>query len=187
MIPTRGRNRFLSFDWGSQSIAQSNFQRSSLLGKDEKPINCCGHRQEIFRRIRKIFFGPEIERNLIYLPRLHLGVLSTAASPAKGGETVQITKAPASTFFIFFGKRFSGYDDACVTVVRIRIRHAAADDYGWGYGPLPRRDQGAAFERYSKEATQSGPVGRKESPPTKDRSRVDPAGGRRFLEGRPRR
>jgi len=100
---------------------------------------------------------------------------------------VQITKAPASTFFIFFGTRFSGYDDACVTVFRIRIRHAAADDYGWGYGPLPRRDQGAAFERYSKEATQSGPVGRKESPPTKDRSRVDPAGGRRFLEGRPRR
>ena len=143
MIPTRGRNRFLSFDWGSQSIAQSNFQRSSLLGKDEKPINCCGHRQEISRRIRKIFFGPEIERNLIYLPRLHLRVLSTAASPAKGGETVQITNAPASTFFIFFGTRFSGCDDACVTDVRIRIRHAAADDYGWGYGPRtparPRR------------------------------------------------
>ena len=53
--------------------------------------------------------------------------------------------------------------------------------------PLPRRDQGAAFERYSKEATQSGPFGRKESPPTEDRSRVDPAGERGLLEERPRR
>jgi hypothetical protein len=56
-MPTKGRHHFLNFDWGSQSIAQSKFQRASLKGKEFHQDFFETRRQHLFETFRKNVFG----------------------------------------------------------------------------------------------------------------------------------
>ena len=54
---------FLNFDWGSQSIAQSKFQRASRLGKENQQRIFEERRQHFFRTFFRIF-GAAFKRTL---------------------------------------------------------------------------------------------------------------------------
>jgi hypothetical protein len=73
-MPT-GAGTHLNFDWGSQSIAQSKFQRASPRGKDFQQELLRFLRQHLFENIRKI---PAEE--------LLLAVLDSSHHPAFAGS-----------------------------------------------------------------------------------------------------
>jgi|ERR1017187_6537557 hypothetical protein len=79
-MPT-GAGIYLNFDWGSQSIAQSKFQRASPKGKEFQQELLRFLRQHLFENIRKI---PAEEQLLAVLDSSHRPVF--AGSPRIEGE-----------------------------------------------------------------------------------------------------
>lgn len=86
---------FLSFDWGSQSIAQCNFQRSlSRLGKEFKSDKPLRHRQHLFLD----FFGDRVFFAAAFFKELPRSTRRFQRRVDEGVRTMEISSTPTSPF-----------------------------------------------------------------------------------------
>jgi hypothetical protein len=102
----------LNFDWGSQSIAQSKFQRASRLGKENQQRIFEKLRQHLFR-ILFGFFCRRFQKNSCpfsgFIRRF------AASSSGEGTRNMQWAQYGSSVFFNFSSARYS-------LLVRKRLR-----------------------------------------------------------------